>query len=677
MSNIPLRGVNGVSYPVRLTTFLSRLMYDQTQENCTNWLQWERIYLQTVVIASRLPVICFSLMLMSLLQPATAVFTPQHSVGAQVLKSGAPNASTPLLECLQVSPPVLSPDACQQTLMVHTFGLSYGMPFVADYAPPACDFNRVTINFTVTSAGRQFDRLGHAWFNDTEIFRTSTAEPTQNGIIWTYTKDMSSYLSLFKEPQKLIFDLGNLIDDTYTGSWYTTLTANYFTGDDVGPANIILPVSAQKSSSDQPSQFVVPEVPAVAALTLPQNIKKAVFTISASGQAAEEFWWANVLSTDTNVFGNGTTLYGYSPFREVQLYIDDSLAGVVWPFPVIFTGGIVPGFWRPIVGIDAFDLLEDEIDITPFLPVLCDGTEHSFEIRVAGIDNAVNGSARLSSTVGSNWVVSGKIFIWSDVVGSITKGTTPVISAPDPNLDALSHVDRAENGTVKALDYSVTATRTFSLSSNVETSEGSKLVTWSQDLQFWLNGQLTNGGNDQSTSQSTIGNATSSHGYSRSYDYPLWVISSYNVLPDTNFTIDAKMGRGKYVQQLGSLAFPTEVQTFDFASHRAPLAFIGSQSNNWQNGTAHYLGAPALKKSFGSGSTEQLLSLDGVVDLNASGIDLYRRHIVAANDSITYDQEFIDDSSQVTQATITQASQEETRLFAESSIKGMLGRGPF
>ena len=50
------------------------------------------------------------------------------------------------------------------------------------------------------------------------------------------------------------------------------------------------------------------------------------------------------------------TLYGYSPFREVQILIDGQLAGVQWPFPVIFTGGVVPGLWRPIVGIDAFDL---------------------------------------------------------------------------------------------------------------------------------------------------------------------------------------------------------------------------------------------------------------------------------------------------------------------------------
>jgi hypothetical protein len=622
-------------------------------------------YCQRATRVARLPTTCFFLILIFFLQPTTAIFT---------------NDSTPLLECLQVSPPVLSPKTCQQTLMVHTFGASYGMPFVAQYTPPACEYNRVTINFTVSSAGRQFDRLAHAWFNDTEIFRTSTAEPTQNGIIWTYTKDMSNYLSLFKEPQKLIFDLGNLVDDTYTGSWNTTLTASFFTAEDLSPANVILPVSARQSASNMPSQFVVPDVKAISSLTLPQNVKKAVFGISAVGQAAEEFWWSNVLSSDTTVFGNQTTLYGNSPFRELQLHIDGMLAGVAWPFPIIFTGGVVPGFWRPVVGIDAFDLREDEIDITAFLPILCDGAQHTFEIRVVGIDNNMNDTVKLSSTVGSNWVVSGKVFVWLDSEGSVTKGTVPTINAPEPALDVSSSVSKANNGSAKALNYVVKAARKYSLSSTVETSEGSKAVTWFQDLSFGLNGQVSNGGNDQSTSQSTTGkdSSTSFSSYSKSYEYPLWVNSSYNVLPDTNYTIDATMSRAKNVQQLGSLAFPSSAQTFDYTLLGSDHpSFTGAQTKNSQNGSAHYLAAPALGKSFGSGTTEQLYSLKGIADAAASGVDLYQRHIVAANNSVTYDQELVGNSMHVSQGGMAPVLQKQgQQAFAMGGIRRMLGRGP-
>lgn len=50
---------------------------------------------------------------------------------------------------------------CQVTLAVNVFATSFGMPFVGDYMPPDClgASNTVLMNLTVTSKGRQFDRL--------------------------------------------------------------------------------------------------------------------------------------------------------------------------------------------------------------------------------------------------------------------------------------------------------------------------------------------------------------------------------------------------------------------------------------------------------------------------------------------------------------------------------------
>lgn len=41
----------------------------------------------------------------------------------------------------------------------------------------------------------------------------------------------------------------------------------------------------------------------------------------------------------------GTT-YGGGPFREVRLLVDGQVAGVAFPYAVIFTGGINPSVWR-------------------------------------------------------------------------------------------------------------------------------------------------------------------------------------------------------------------------------------------------------------------------------------------------------------------------------------------
>lgn len=42
---------------------------------------------------------------------------------------------------------------------------------------------------------------------------------------------------------------------------------------------------------------------------------------------------------------DGTT-YGKGSFREVRLLVDGKLAGVAFPYPVIYTGGFVPAAWR-------------------------------------------------------------------------------------------------------------------------------------------------------------------------------------------------------------------------------------------------------------------------------------------------------------------------------------------
>jgi hypothetical protein len=446
---------------------------------------------------------------------------------------------------------------------------------------------------------------------------------------------------------------------------------------------VILPISARQSANNAPSAFSLPDQSATNTLTLPRNVKKAVFSISACGQSAEEFWWGNVLSSNTLTFPE-TELYGYSPFRETQLYIDGMLAGVAWPFPVIFTGGVAPGFWRPVVGIGAFDLLEDEVDISPFLPLLCDGNEHTFEIRVAGISDDGNSHGTLIDKVGSYWVVTGKIFLWLDSSDWITTGTDLIRVVPEPTLHISSTITQLPNGTNTTLEYSVQAQRHVSLSSTIQTSEGPHVASWQQTLSFSNHGNYTDHGNIQINSQSTKGIDISSGGYSRVYDYPVWATTIYATYPDGNFTINAKVDRSKNVQTLGQLAFPSGLQTFSVKGSTQPslASFSGTSSTTRQNGTASYLSVPALKKSFGSGTTEQDLSFAGIEaspsDIQAGlpkiedSTELYHRHVVAVNNSVVEDEE----SSSGHTFPVHHLSSVEKQSFAPVGLKKTLGRGP-
>ena len=497
------------------------------------------------------------------------------------------------------------------------------------------------MNFTVTSRGRQFDRLATMYLGDTEVWRTSTAEPTQSGIEWSYTKDMSEYLYFWKEPQKIIFDLGNLIDNTYTGLFNTTLVATFFVGPDVvDPAPLIIPISARKSASDSPSAFLLPAHTARNTIGFPRNANRAVFSVSACGQATEEFWWSNVLQSNVDTFlpANGV-LYGSSPWREVQIYIDDRLAGVYWPFPIIFTGGIVPGLWRPIVGIDTFDLREHEIDITPWLPVLSDGKQHTFEIKVAGIndDGGTNGS--VTETVGYFWHVTGKIFLWLDGPSSVTTGSIPTLTLPPPSIVlSQSHTQNAA-GVNQTLTYKTSVTRSLSISSIVKTQKGLSPVSWTQSLSYTNLGIYTNQGYTQWNSLITTGIDTSTglSPYNTQYKYPLTANTTLWVEPSTgsNFSLTATIDRGLSIEVTGKSVFP---ESYPFLSTSPPGNISGSYLYTAQNGSAYYFASPSTNTVLGFGNTQQDFSFGGI-NAADNGVEEYSRSVESLNSTIIYDRE--------------------------------------
>lgn len=642
-----------------------------------------------------------------------ASWTPDHS-----LLNRQTSPASPLVD-FQVSQPILTPSGqsdqygCIHTtlLMGYEFANSYGAPFVGesafglqstvvpnnvlgDYAPPPCSFNRVTMNFTVTSQGRQFDRLGLMYLGDIEVFRTSTAEPTANGIIWTYTKQMDQYNTLWKQTQKIIFDLGNIVDSTYTGPFFTTLTATFFTVPDSQPtADTILPISAKASGANAASAFSLPDQNATVSYTFPENVERAVISLSACGQIAEEFWYTNVFSSDVNTFeSTAGTLGGYGPFREVQLLIDGQLAGVSWPFPIIFTGGIAPGFWRPIVGIDAFDLRQHEIDVTPWLSLLCDGAPHSFEIRVVGLDDDGNDHASISETVGSYWVITGTMFLFLGEDGSVTTGTPPTIDAPAPEVLISSSVGTNSTGGNDTLTYNTEVTRQISISSTIKSSTGSREATWTQTLSYKNFNALTDGGFVQLTQQNTAGSDQSASGYANTYNYPLTVNSSFSVDAAGDVGINATLSRGLDYNVYGPSVFPSGIQTFNvttpsfftpagLTAHQdvdvptdLPL-FSGALLSTTQTASAEYFSGGAASYSFGT--TEQDFDFKGA-DLGSpdTTYELYHRHVLAVNSTVIEDEQTL--TGQTLRLPLAASSlgvnvQSDAEYF---SVRALLGRGP-
>ncbi|KAK3986329.1 peptide N-acetyl-beta-D-glucosaminyl asparaginase amidase A-domain-containing protein [Cladorrhinum sp. PSN332] len=558
-----------------------------------------------------------------------------------------PTPRTEVLRNFEVAVPVLMPDGspadsdgtttskttekeCTVLLMRRDFAWSYNDPFIGQYTPPPCAFNRILLNFTVVSHGRQYDRLAFMFLGDTEIWRTSTAEPVAPpGISWTYLKDVTHYLSLFQQPQKIIFDLGNLINEKYTGIFNTTLTATFYTDpssteSQSKPANSIIPISPPLSELNKPSYFSLPAQPAL--LTLPQlppHTTRAVITVSANGQSTEEFWWSNVLEEDKSTFvspqGAGE-LPGLSPFREIQVLIDDALVGVVWPFPVIFTGGVVPSLHRPIAGIEAFDLREGTVDVSPWLDELKTG-ESKIEIRVAGL----NAKGEVTKLEGEYWVLSGKVFLWYGDDGNAQSGSVSgkvTVDAPEPKVKLWREVELNKNGTAnETLKYTTEVRRSLLV------KKGD--VTWSQELKYSNEGYASAYGYDQINDMRIEGVDTSSSGYQAKYVYPLFANSSYTVSPLGNLSISAFLMQGKELTVRGEGVFPTGLEAFtgDGSGKKYEESRLGTR----KAGTAEFRQTGDGMISWGWGDSTQVFLFEG------DGEELYWRNASAVNGSLVYD----------------------------------------
>lgn len=169
-------------------------------------------------------------------------------------------------------------------------------------------------------------------------------------------------------------------------------------------------------------------------VTFPKNTIEVYAELFASGNGnEEEFWYFNMANEFLGDLPSGTTS-GNGPFREVRLHIDGMVAGVAFPYAVIFTGGIDPSSWRsvssqfllftktlkrkrkyrPITSYGALDLPTYFLDLTPFTPLLADGAPHNISLDVA--------SAETDHSINANWFVSGLVQVVTDPSGAQTTG---------------------------------------------------------------------------------------------------------------------------------------------------------------------------------------------------------------------------------------------------------------
>ncbi|XP_055809012.1 peptide-N4-(N-acetyl-beta-glucosaminyl)asparagine amidase A-like [Solanum dulcamara] len=397
-----------------------------------------------------------------------------------------PNNATPTA-FFEVTKPIKLPKTkpCSHLILEHDFGFTYGKPpILANYTPPlncpSQNFSKIVLEWRATCKGRQFDRIFGVWVSGVEIFRSCTAEPTKNGIFWTVKKDITRYSSLLMKNQIFSVYLGNIVDSTYTGVYHVKIFVHFYPaevkmGDFDSGADLIIPISRNLQLNDG-LWFEIENSTDVQSkdFKIPQNVYRAVLEVYVSFHENDESWYAN--PPNEYVSSNNLTIAGNGAFREVVVSLDEMVVGVVWPFTVIYTGGANPLFWRPISGIGSFDLPSYDIEITPLLGKILDGSSHKISFRVADALNV--------------WYVDANLHLWLDGRSMKTKGKLLKYSCSPLSLSVLTNFTGFDGSFITNASRSITLTGMVKSPYGTITTKSSQSLSYSNYMVMGNEGNL-------------------------------------------------------------------------------------------------------------------------------------------------------------------------------------------
>jgi len=357
--------------------------------------------------ARRLPVIIMATLLLIALGGAVSAVAASHSGRAAPRRVAAPRlggaagprspdefakTANPVTLDQPVQVPPVQP--VPVTIADHAAFGNGSPPSTTTTSLPSGHWSKVVLDVTGTEQGVQYDRLCEIFDGATEIFLGVTPEPTEAGITWHLRKDVTGYLPLLSGRQTFSTFVDNYLSSTdngipvitarllfypaargYAPAQPVSLASPALAGDAVNETGPASP-AAHPGVPDQ----VVPILPSgatstlntinagqslTASVTLPANVTTATLDLYAVGQINDEFWW------------------GLDPaFREIEVSIDGKPAGVVWPYPYVYTGGVNPLVWRPLTGVHTMDIPSYRLDLTPFAGML--GGTHTITLTVAG-----------------------------------------------------------------------------------------------------------------------------------------------------------------------------------------------------------------------------------------------------------------------------------------------------
>jgi hypothetical protein len=223
---------------------------------------------------------------------------------------------------------------------------------------------------------------------------------------------------------------------------------------------------------------------------IPRNTERLFADVYAtgSGGGCEEFWY---LTTPTGVPYSCPADDG--PYREVQIKVDGTLAGIAMPYPHIYTGGWSnPYLWYVLPAPRAFDIQPIRYDLTPFVGLLTDGKAHDIQVTVVGVPAGQSG-----------WDVPTAVVAYRDphraqTTGALLQTTeAPLVNDPvytDHQLTTTGGHALTTSGYVDTSHGRVTTTITHTVANrsthewNADESQDALQATWTDQTSVTVSG---------------------------------------------------------------------------------------------------------------------------------------------------------------------------------------------
>lgn len=405
----------------------------------------------------------------ALLASAVSLFYAHLAAAAPLMKipfkDGSGNEAV-------IEPPVSHPDETPCIVPLYhnaQFGAN-NVNFL--YKPPAnCPGPYSTIVLSVDvalNAGIQYDRTGTIWIGGVPLWFGTTAEPNpQLGPSWHFERDVTDYTALFGGTNPGFVLIANYTNQQDTSIITSSAKLLFYPVPQGATAptvpDVIIPLAADGGGTvalNAGTDTVAIDQ------ELPTNIAGAQLDVFLQGQSTDEFWYTCVPSS---LAGELDSCPG-GAYREGEITVDGTPAGVAPVYPWIFTGGIDPYLWAPIPGVQTLNFKPFRVPLTPFAGQLSNGAvAHQIALSVYDAD--------------SYFSVAGALLLFLDhggsqVTGSVTQNT--LAAAPTPKL---VNTIATKNGVLGG-HLNTTSHRNFTIAGTVVTSAGSGQFTVTQATSF-------------------------------------------------------------------------------------------------------------------------------------------------------------------------------------------------